>query len=163
MWLSTRCVLTVLYFHCSFHKTEDQSTRSVPFTRYKLSLLLCETSERSICARSIANNPHTTTPRERSSHTENSPRTDAILASARCLTHGRPVLPGREYSGESIARVIDASADVAFSFVVWGTRFLNVAIYTSWTSHFFSFFFFPISSEFVEFRSAMRRVAYVCW
>lgn len=70
----------------------------------------------------------------------------------------QPVLPGREYSGESIARVIDASADVAFIRCVG-----NPVLERSDTLHgrVISFFFrFRLnSSNFVR----LWDVTYVCW
>lgn len=140
---------------------------TVPFTKLKINSLVVYAiqafaaplwNRRSICARSIANNPHDDTKRAQLPHGE----LGADWRDSRFCTLSnprRPVLPGREYCGESIARVIDASADVAFIWCVGNPVLerrdtLHGRVISS---------FFSISSGFVEFRSAMRRVTYVCW
>lgn len=95
------------------HKTEDQLTHSswrLRDTSFRCSSVKPEID---LCAFDRKQPPHDDTKRAQLPHGELA----ADWSDSRFCTLSnprQPVLPGQEYSGESIARVIDASADVAF-------------------------------------------------
>lgn len=141
------------------HKTEDQLTHSswrLRDTSFRCSSVKPEID---LCAFDRKQPPHDDTKRAQLPHGELA----ADWSDSRFCTLSnprQPVLPGQEYSGESIARVIDASADVAFIRCVG-----NPVLERRDTLHgrLIFFFFFRFRMDSSNFVRLMRRVPYVCW
>lgn len=136
------------------HKTEDQLTHSswrLRDTSFRCSSVKPEID---LCAFDRKQPPHDDTKRAQLPHGELA----ADWRDSRFCTLSnprQPVLPGREYSGESIARVIDASADVAFIRCV-GNPVLERRDTLHGRGIFFFFFRFRMDSS--NFVGLMRRV-----
>lgn len=130
------------------HKTEDQLTHSswrLRDTSFRCSSVKPEID---LCAFDRKQPPHDDTKRAQLPHGELA----ADWRDSRFCTLSnprQPVLPGREYSGESIARHWCERRRCFHS--VRGEPGSWTSRYTSWTRHFL--FFFSISYGFVEFCS----------